>query len=66
MGRDHIDNDWPATAGMSHKERALLEDTKEWIEHLENDAHWARTPSERKAKLDRAEILRDLLKAARL
>jgi len=65
MGRDNIDNNWQETAGMSRKERALYEDTKEWIDHLENDAHWARTPDERKAKLDQAEILQDLLKAAR-
>jgi len=65
VGRDNIDNNWQETAGMSRKEKALYEDTKEWIDNLENDAHWARTPDERKAKLAKAEILQDLLKAAR-
>lgn len=65
MGRDSIDNNWQETAGMSRKEKALYEDTKEWIDKLEDDAHWARSPEERRAKLAKAEILQDLLKAAR-
>jgi len=65
MGRDNIDNNWQETAGMSRKEKTLYEDTEKWIEYLENEAHWARSLEERKAVLERAEILRDLLKAAR-
>lgn len=40
---------------------ALFADTREWIDKLESDAHWARTPDARRENEDKARILRDLL-----
>jgi len=43
---------------------ALIEDTREWIDKLESDAHWARTPDIRRTAQDKARILKDLLELA--
>jgi len=62
----NCDNDWPARAGRTRRESALIADTKEWIDKLEGDAHWARTPDIRKANLEKARILKDLLELTNL
>ena len=58
--------DWPApgVAG-SRRKQALFADAKDWIEKLEADAHWARTPAIREENLEKARILKDLLELAR-
>jgi len=60
------DNDWPASnrSGGSRRIAALIEDTREWIDKLESDAHWARTPDIRRTAQDKARILKDLLELA--
>lgn len=56
--------DWPAPgAGGSRRKQALLADA--WIEKLESDAHWARTPQIREENLEKARVLKDLLELAR-
>ena len=66
MGYERSGRDgWPAPgAGGSRRKVALFADTEDWIEKLESDAHWARTPAIREEKLESARILKDLLELA--
>lgn len=58
--------DWPAPgAGGSRRKQALFADAEDWIEKLESDAHWARTPQIREENLEKARALEDLLELAR-
>lgn len=64
-GRNSRD-DWPAPgAGGSRRKQALFADAEDWIEKLESDAHWARTPQIREENLEKARVLKDLLELAR-
>lgn len=64
-GRSSRD-DWPApSVGRSRRRQALFADTEDWIEKLESDAHWARTPQIREENQEKARILKDLLELVR-
>jgi len=60
------DSDSPRANGSGGSRRitALFEDAREWIDTLESDAHWARTPEIRRENQERARVLKDLLELA--